>query len=44
MDIAFDAAGNDLLVAMVALGMGDQGGDQQLLLHHQSVHGVFRFV
>jgi len=27
--VALDAPRNDFLVAMVALGMGEQGGDQQ---------------
>src|SRR5206468_4563875 len=38
MDIAFDAARDDLLLAVVALGMPEQRGDQQRLLHHLSVH------
>jgi hypothetical protein len=34
MHVALDAAGNDLLRAVVALGMSKQCRDQQRLLHH----------
>ena len=40
VDVAFDAARDDLLLAVVALGVGQQRRDQQRLLHHRSVHGV----
>ena len=40
MDVAFDAARHDFLLAVVALGVGEQRGDQQRLLHHESVHGA----
>ncbi|MNN14427.1 hypothetical protein D3C81_1274900 [compost metagenome] len=38
VDITFDAAGDDLLVAMMALGMGEERRDKQRLLLHQSIH------
>jgi hypothetical protein len=40
VDIAFDAARDDLAFAVVALGVHEQGGNQQRLLHHLAVHGV----
>ena len=42
MQVALDAARHHLLLAVVALGVGQQRRDQQRLLHHRSVHGVFR--
>ncbi|MNI82412.1 hypothetical protein D3C73_1391230 [compost metagenome] len=44
MDIAFDAAGDDLLVTMVALGMGEERRDQQRLMLHQSIHVGHRLI
>ena len=38
MNVAFDAAGDDLLVAVVALRVGQKGRDQQRLLHHGTEH------
>ena len=43
MHVAFDAARHHLLLAVVALGVGQQRGDQQRLLHHRSVHGCLLF-
>jgi hypothetical protein len=42
VQVALDAARNHLPLAVVALGVRQQRGDQQRLLHHRSVHGVFR--
>ena len=39
MQVAFDAARDDLLIAMVTLRMSEERRDQQRLLHHHSVHG-----
>ncbi|MOA31845.1 hypothetical protein D3C78_1530240 [compost metagenome] len=44
MDIAFDAARNDFLVAMVALGMGEERRYKQRLLLHQSIHVGHRLI
>ncbi|MCY1501317.1 hypothetical protein D9M68_353840 [compost metagenome] len=41
VNVAFDAARHDLLIAVVPLGMAQQRRDQQWLMHHQSVHGGF---
>ena len=38
MDVAFDAARDDLLIAVVTLRMGEERRDQQRLLHHVCVH------
>ncbi|MNT63283.1 hypothetical protein D3C72_2010840 [compost metagenome] len=38
VDIALGAAGDDFLVAMVALGVGEERRDKQRLLLHQSIH------
>src|SRR5678815_958956 len=43
MLVAFDAAGDDLLVAVVTLRMSEEGRDQQRLLHHVCVHGGFSY-
>ena len=39
MQVAFDAARDDFLVAVVTLRMGEERRDQQRLLHHVCVHG-----
>ncbi|MNH23618.1 hypothetical protein D3C79_835230 [compost metagenome] len=44
MDIAFDPARDDFLVAMVALGMGEERRNKQLLLLHQSIHVGHRLI
>ena len=41
MDVAFDAARHDFLLAVVALGVGEEGRDQQRLLHHGTEHVGF---
>jgi hypothetical protein len=38
MEVALDPPRDDLLVAMMALGVHQQRRNQQLLVHHQSVH------
>ncbi|MNJ79422.1 hypothetical protein D3C77_774340 [compost metagenome] len=44
MDIAFDPARDDFLIAMVALGMGEERRNKQLLLLHQSIHVGHRLI
>ena len=44
MDIALHPPGHDLRIAVMAVGMHDERGDQQLLLHHQAIHGIAPFV
>jgi hypothetical protein len=39
MDRAFDGTGDDLRVAVVAIGVYDQRRDQQWHVHHLPVHG-----
>ena len=43
MQVAFDTAGDDFLVAVVTLRMREERGDQQRLLHHVCVHGGFSY-
>ena len=40
VDVAFDPARDDLGAAVVALGVGDQGRNQQRLALHLAQHGV----
>ncbi|CAI8900908.1 hypothetical protein EMIT0P218_30089 [Pseudomonas sp. IT-P218] len=39
MDIALHPAGHNLSIAMMAVGVFYQRGNQQLLVHHQAMHG-----
>jgi hypothetical protein len=43
MQVTFDAARDDFLIAMVTLRMGEKRRDQQRLLHHQSVHSLLLY-
>ncbi|MCY1355492.1 hypothetical protein D9M69_419130 [compost metagenome] len=43
MDIALHPAGHDLRIAVMALGVLYERGNQQLLVHHQAMHGIAPF-
>ncbi|MGE8337656.1 MAG: hypothetical protein ACN6Q2_20430, partial [Pseudomonas laurylsulfatiphila] len=43
MDIALHPAGHDLRIAVMAVGVLYERGNQQLLVHHQAMHGIAPF-
>ena len=40
VDVALDAARDDLLLAVMAFGVDEKGRDQQRLLHHLAEQGM----